>query len=699
MSNFRLKTKLLAGALGIIIFLMVLSILGTSIIISRQNQETSYNYLRQSLSVIRDEISSMTKKLLINSRQISQSGNMGDNISFLEELRGTEGMESTVASTFKTVAKIMFNISQISDIWKTAMYDSKGDLLCFIIFDNNQSFMGFPMPDGWQVANLKTGEMLVTESWKKADSDVDINKTYGKTILTSENVEFEKIDNQLCLVSFVPISAKKYNVDKDKYESVQVGFITATLQLKTDFVDKMAKLTNTKINVFTKTGLSVGLLKDYKKLDFHMFSSAKGDWQIENQDPMLNEIQLNEDDYFQGILPVYNESVCVGAVTALYTKAISKANTIQVVKLLCLIFLISFVIVVVITVFASNALIKPILQVVDGLKDIAEGEGDLTIRLKISGNDEIGELARWFNIFIERLQAMIRQIVKRAEAIDTSSSTLNNLSSLISNETQNMSAKSENVASAAQEMSANIGSVAESLKDSSFKASIVASSVEEVTVTVNEIAKNSNNARIVTADAVTMASSASEKLNQLDSVVQEVSKFTEIISEISEQTNLLALNATIEAARAGEAGKGFTVVASEIKELAKQTADATVQIKQQIDAIQGSSSETIGEIDQILTIINNVNEITTSIASAVEEQSVTTQDIAGNIAQTSQGISEVNDKMTKNSQVAQEITKDISEVNHSTTEMTNSNSEVSTNASELSELSSQLKELVGKFKV
>ena len=140
---------------------------------------------------------------------------------------------------------------------------------------------------------------------------------------------------------------------------------------------------------------------------------------------MLNEIQLSGDEFFQGILPVYNKSVCVGAVTALYTKEISKANTSQVVKLLGLIFLISFIIVVVITVFASNALIKPILQVIDGLKDIAEGEGDLTIRLKISSNDEIGELARWFNIFIERLQAMIRQIVKRTEALDTSSSTLN----------------------------------------------------------------------------------------------------------------------------------------------------------------------------------------------------------------------------------------------------------------------------------
>jgi len=162
---------------------------------------------------------------------------------------------------------------------------------------------------------------------------------------------------------------------------------------------------------------------------------------------------------------------------------------------------------------------------------------------------------------------------------------------------------------------------------------------------------------------------------------------------------LLALNATIEAARAGEAGKGFAVVANEIKELARQTALATVEIKQKINSIQSSTTLTVDQMKKLDEIIGQVNEIGSTIASAVEEQSIATQEIAGNVSQAAKGIQEVNSNIAAISTVAGDITKDISEVNLSADEMAISSSQVNVSAQDLQKLSGRLTQIIAQFKI
>jgi methyl-accepting chemotaxis protein len=210
---------------------------------------------------------------------------------------------------------------------------------------------------------------------------------------------------------------------------------------------------------------------------------------------------------------------------------------------------------------------------------------------------------------------------------------------------------------------------------------------------------NSEKARGITGGAVTLAKSSSDRVEGLGQAAQEISKVTSTITEISEQTNLLALNATIEAARAGEAGKGFAVVANEIKELAKQTAEATDEIRNRIQGIQDSISGTITDIEQVPKVINDVDEIVSTIATAVEEQSTTTREIATNVAQASQGIQEVTENVTQSSNVTGEIAGEVSEVNRATGEMANSSSQINMSANELSKVADQLKSMVGQFKV
>lgn len=349
--------------------------------------------------------------------------------------------------------------------------------------------------------------------------------------------------------------------------------------------------------------------------------------------------------------------------------------------------------------FAANSIVRPINKAVAGLKDIAQGEGDLTMRLAVTTNDEVGELARWFNTFIEKLQAIIGKISDNAKEVNLSIKELSAIASALSKNADETSGRAGNVATAAEEMSANLNGVAAAMEQSTTNTTMVASAAEEMTATINQIAQNAEQAHTVSEKAVHQASSTSSKMAELGQAALAIGRVTEAITEISEQTNLLALNATIEAARAGEAGKGFAVVANEIKELAKQTAAATQDIKKQIDGVQGTTKSTVEEINQITTIINSVNEIVATISSAVGEQSAATEEIANNIAQASQGLGEVNENVSQSSAVAGTITQDIAGVNHASVEISKSSQQVHASAGRLQDLANELQGIVNTFKI
>lgn len=332
-------------------------------------------------------------------------------------------------------------------------------------------------------------------------------------------------------------------------------------------------------------------------------------------------------------------------------------------------------------------------------KDIAEGEGDLTKRIQSSGKDEISELAKWFNTFIEHLQQIIVSISRNTSSVNDHSQNLSSIAASLSQNANETSDKSDSVAASAEEMSTNMNSVASAMEQSSTNTSMVASAAEEMTATINEIAKNAEEAHTISEKAVNQATATSERMAELGKAAEAISKVTETITEISEQTNLLALNATIEAARAGEAGKGFAVVANEIKELAKQTAEATLDIKKQIDGVQGTTNITVGDIREITSIINSVNELIETISTSVGEQSAATEEIANNINQAAQGLGEVNENVSQITLVASTITQDISLVNSASTEISESSRNVDTSSVDLQKAAQELQQILAKFKV
>ncbi|TYT76111.1 methyl-accepting chemotaxis protein [Desulfobotulus mexicanus] len=347
----------------------------------------------------------------------------------------------------------------------------------------------------------------------------------------------------------------------------------------------------------------------------------------------------------------------------------------------------------------SGSITRPIRRVADNLKDISEGEGDLTKRLFVKGNDEIALLSRSFNTFMEKLQAMVGQIQKNALSLEKSSSGLNSIAVNMARETEGTAINAGRVAAASHEMSTSIHAVASAMEEASTSINMVATATEQMTSTITEIAGHTEKARKISEKAVNTGQAASERMQALEQAARQISTVTETITEISEQTNLLALNATIEAARAGEAGKGFTVVAGEIKELSRQTSHATQEIRTSIEGVQALSRETINTISEVVSVIGEISEINTTIATAVEEQSVATREIAGNISQASAGAQEVNSNVSQLSTVSSDISRDISGVNEKTVNLKKEGDEVMNSSSELARLGSELSHLVVRFRV
>ncbi|QTA87380.1 methyl-accepting chemotaxis protein [Desulfonema magnum] len=382
--------------------------------------------------------------------------------------------------------------------------------------------------------------------------------------------------------------------------------------------------------------------------------------------------KFNGDDKITAIRAESEKGWIVG-ITAPVAEAFAPAK-----KVINILILIGFAVVVFLGIglwfMTEYFMIRPVKKVAEGLKDIAEGEGDLTRRLEIRSRDELGELAEWFNIFLKKLQNIISEIARSTYDFQASSQELASLSSdmalsaeqtnsqagtvaqasdrvavsvniaasgieqsnasvsNISAMTEEMSSTFRQVSDIARRTADNVRRMAESGERMSAETNSTAAAMEEMTASLNELAKNTTHANRISQNANQRTEEINVKMDALVSASEQIEKVIGIIKDIADQTNMLALNATIEAARAGEAGRGFAVVAGEVKELAKQSSDATDEIAEQIEQIQISTNDVVAAIGEISKLINDIARINETNASAIEEQTATAGDISKSVA-------------------------------------------------------------------
>lgn len=309
-------------------------------------------------------------------------------------------------------------------------------------------------------------------------------------------------------------------------------------------------------------------------------------------------------------------------------------------------------------------------RMVSMIQEIAAN--NLTIEdAEVTSQDELGNATVSLNQMKNNLRNVIGSIADTADQVASASEELSGTS-------QQITANSEETSMQAQVVSRASGEVNQSLQT-------VATGSEEMSASIQEIAKNAHESAKVATGAVRVAEETTQIVGKLGESSTEIGQVIKVITSIAQQTNLLALNATIEAARAGEAGKGFAVVANEVKELAKQTAKATEDISRKIEAIQGDTKNAVGAIVQISDVIKQVNDISNTIATAVEEQNATTTEMARNVSEAARGSSEI----TKN-------IEGVAEAAQNTAQGANASSQA---AQSLAEMSVKLRSLVSQFRI
>ncbi len=355
---------------------------------------------------------------------------------------------------------------------------------------------------------------------------------------------------------------------------------------------------------------------------------------------------------------------------------------------------------VVLSIALARSIARPLSASLGVLGTISQGDVASQIPTNLrERKDELGDLAKVMAQLSTAIRMSLLQVNNGTGTLSASSEGLIAVSQRLSSAVKETSEKAHAVAVAAEESSANTVSVAASMEQAHTNLSSVAAATEEMSATVADIASNSEKARTISDHATEQAQAVSSLMQQLGQAAHDIGKVTETITNISAQTNLLALNATIEAARAGEAGKGFAVVANEIKELARQTADATEDIKAKISGIQSSTGNAITDIEKIADVIREVGELVASIAAAIEEQATVTKDVAVNIAQASDGVKDSNERIAQLAAVSKSIAEDIARVSVQGSAMNRDSGHVESNAVVLQKLTEQLKQAMSRFQV
>lgn len=298
------------------------------------------------------------------------------------------------------------------------------------------------------------------------------------------------------------------------------------------------------------------------------------------------------------------------------------------------------------------------------------------------------------NIQKRDLETIIVTISESSDNLKQDAIQLSDISGKMSKGADAVSKDSEQVAYAAADFNTSSKNIAVTMRGLTDRSDQVVTSIEGMTDTVGSISKTTQSTKTIANDAVAQSQRVTRKVSELGRSAQQVGKVTETIKEISDQTNLLALNATIEAARAGESGKGFAVVANEIKELANQTAQATSEIKLQIDRIQKAISETVIEINQISAITSDINESISTSADSVEAQSENTRAIAAFVSETSRDIARISQQVIDSSETADIISSGISDVSKSANEVAQSSAQVNQSTEALMALANALNRIV-----
>lgn len=527
----KFNTKLIVFSGVMLVFVMAVSTAVVALIITRQSRTAALQGLDNSLEIVRDDLLVKQEKLLSDSSQVAAMNGMGSRIKFIIDYKG-QFDENMTGNTYKDITNDIYQIAKTSKIWKAAIYDSQGDLVAFTSQKDEKTYLcGYAAGQGQVIkaADLKEGAELKTDMMQKTEalSDPLISLKLGKQIPEHPKAIFEPAGPTVCLVAYTPIMGSRYNKEKEAMEDLQVGVAKAVIRLESSFVEKMSRLTAMKVNVFLGQKFSTGTLPEYADLIGEISTGAGEKSDFRKQVIHTSGVQVNGENYFQGLLPLGGDSGYVGVVAALHSKRVADSNTNQMIRLLSLVALGCLVLILPLCIFFAKRLTKPIEKAIMSLTNSAA------------------------------------EVTSAADLVSTNS---------------------QQLAEGASEQAASLEETSASLEE-------MASMTKQTADNSQQAAQFSKQATGGMADANVSMKALIRSMQDTSAAGENVSKIIRTIDEIAFQTNLLALNAAVEAARAGQAGAGFAVVADEVRRLAMRSAEASRNTEEMVKDIIGRINE------------------------------------------------------------------------------------------------------------
>jgi len=531
-----------------------------------------------------------------------------------------------------------------------------------------------------------------------AERDLPLTKSLTKVTVyqLEQAVEFERGIRLGETMSERPEIVADYDKSVKKFEALTVKIEKEFKLAETisgEAKEAVASLEEREIFESTLTSLKYldKLHMDYDMLSRQVFSLIKaGD--INEARAIIPKIEMEQEELVVGLeklLFEVEEFTLKAAVTA---EAHEKFALILMIAISVFAFVVGLISAIVLI---KRSITRPLNEVVTGITALTSG--DLSLEVKVYNDDEIGAVAKAYAVFRENL-VRTRQLEKEQEekrlaeeerkAVVTSAtsefvSNIGEIVETVSSASTELQNTAQSMSSIAEETSSQASAVAAASEEASSNVQTVASATEQMSASISEINSQVADASRAAKTAVENVAVTAGQMNALAQTADKIGNVVSIISDIAEQTNLLALNATIESARAGEAGKGFAVVASEVKALANETAKATESISKHISEIQTATGEAVDSIDEVGKTIKLIEETSTAIAAAMEEQGIATQEVSRNVQEAASG--------------TQDVSSNIAGVTQASQEAGAASGQVTTAAGELSQQSERLKFEVDKY--
>ena len=694
MKNMRLKNKILVGAVSISAFTVLLSAIATAYLINRQQIAASHDLLRKAFRVILNELAYNQKGIHDAASQLATAEEIGTTVKYLSQFGKLKAGNPAVQGTYRQLAALTYQIGRTAGTWKTMVYDANGDLMTFAVLTENVGQFGyaegFPSPV-FQIVSLDAHEKRLDAdyAWTQQAGVNGVSTTFGAALPIGELDRIEQVDQFLCLVAYAAIDGRALNPKTRQMEATRLGTVRMICPLKQEFVSRLAELTETRVNVFLKNALSIGEMAAYATIDPAMFADTP------TRDLSLNALTLNDvtiqrGEYFQAILPFYVEETYVGAIAALYSQEIARANTWQIIQILIGIALLCILFVIPLSIVFAESISQPIRQMIMVLRE-GMANGDFSHDVMLRQHDEIGELAEAFRTMRETIRRVLQELNSLIQLIqegqlstrgnvelfsgswrdlvaginhlieafvapiaattgmleqlsqgvipeqitqeyagdfDKIKFALNAMSRKLTNVVREVQNVVFAVVKSSQELSESAEGLSRRTSQEAASTEEAAASTEEMTANIRQNAENAKQTETLAHQAVAYAKETGTVVAETIVAMQQIADEISVIQDIARQTRLLSLNATIEASRAEDFGKAFGVVAYEVRELATTTGRAA----ETIDQLAHSSLEVSQKAgDMLATLVPNIQktaEFMQEISAATADQSLEGEQIS-----------------------------------------------------------------------